>query len=684
MTLSRGLEKRKGGGGGHAEGGGGESHESSGGGSGGGGSSSSSSGSSSSGGSSNTGSSSTSSSRSPPISFGGSSKSISTTTNGGGPSIQIPAGQPFAGRSQGGASRDQIYGTRQYGSGYPGISGAGVSGRPFPFYFWPVTWGGVSGTNTAHYLHSSDEYGSTTNTTRPGGAEYTASFTTSNATANSTFRLLADNSTIRSLVPAITSLCSSFLSSNTSNISTYPPNGPPLPEQAIQYYRASSVVLSLDGYNNSAVFSNDTNAQDSPLPVNVDTGLINCLNSTIGGHVPLVDPTDVTTSGGTGGPTNQNEALLRSEGDFCLIDYHILDFKEDNYDTISLSLAITRILPIKRQRGGGGGFSGGGGGRGSTGSTGSSSSAGRGSTSNTGGRTGSGSSSSAGRGSTSNTGGSAGGGSSSGSGGARGPPVSVGGSSLSTTSTGRGGGPIVNIPAGHPFSGRSQGGGTRGQVYGTSWYGSGYPGTSGLGVSGRGFPFYFWPVVLGGTVGYYGGSHYLDASGEYGHPDNTTRPGGPEYTAAFISSNTTTNSTFRLLADNGTVTSLLPSLISSCNSSISSPSSPNASQYQNSGPPVAEQIIQYYRASSVALSLDGYNNTAVFSGNESMPPAPLPSNVDTVLLNCLNQTIGNNVPLVDSAQGSAQAPIHLNAASMAGNFGVVWLAWWLVNVLYWI
>ena len=28
-----------------------------------------------------------------------------------------------------------------YGSGYPGITGRGVAGRGFPFWFWPVVWG---------------------------------------------------------------------------------------------------------------------------------------------------------------------------------------------------------------------------------------------------------------------------------------------------------------------------------------------------------------------------------------------------------------------------------------------------------------------------------------------------------------------------------------------------------------
>lgn len=60
------------------------------------------------------------------------------------------------------ASTDRVSGLscRVYGSGYPGAAGRGVVGRGFPFYFWPIVWGGaatgaiVGGT---HYLHDQDE-----------------------------------------------------------------------------------------------------------------------------------------------------------------------------------------------------------------------------------------------------------------------------------------------------------------------------------------------------------------------------------------------------------------------------------------------------------------------------------------------------------------------------------------------
>jgi len=62
----------------------------------------------------------------------------------------------------------------------------------------------------------------------------------------------------------------------------------PRPEQAIQYYRASSVALTLNGYNNSAVYT-DGPAEDAPLPAGIDVEMISCINNTIGGRVPLVE-----------------------------------------------------------------------------------------------------------------------------------------------------------------------------------------------------------------------------------------------------------------------------------------------------------------------------------------------------------------------------------------------------------
>jgi hypothetical protein len=112
----------------------------------------------------------------------------------------------------------------------------------------------------------------------------------SNSTNATTFRILADNTTVANLITAIRSNCTSYLSGSSSNTSsTYEDSltALPQPEQAIQYYRASSVALALDGYNNTGALGTD-GSPNTPLPSNIDTTLLNCLNQTIGAAVPLV------------------------------------------------------------------------------------------------------------------------------------------------------------------------------------------------------------------------------------------------------------------------------------------------------------------------------------------------------------------------------------------------------------
>ncbi|KAI0319651.1 hypothetical protein OF83DRAFT_1034769, partial [Amylostereum chailletii] len=215
-----------------------------------------------------------------------------TSYGPGGGSHTIITSGPFTNRTVGGGTRGQIFGTSSYGSGYPGVPfGRSVRGQGFPFWFWPLVWGtGVGvGIGTLAYLDEADEYGSPTNSSRPGGPMMQASFQ-SNSSAPTVFHLLADNATVISLITSIRTNCSRSLNNGTT--STLPASyigalPDPQPEQAIQYYRASSVVLTLDGYNNSAVYSPDVNASATALPTGVDSTLLDCLNTTIGQAVPL-------------------------------------------------------------------------------------------------------------------------------------------------------------------------------------------------------------------------------------------------------------------------------------------------------------------------------------------------------------------------------------------------------------
>ncbi|EMD33694.1 hypothetical protein CERSUDRAFT_107993 [Gelatoporia subvermispora B] len=233
---------------------------------------------------------------------------------------------------------------------------------------------------------------------------------------------------------------------------------------------------------------------------------------------------------------------------------------------------------------------------------------------------------------------------------------------------GPGGGRAATIPVGQPFGGRTAGGGTRAQVYGSSYYGSGYPGITGIGVDDRNFPFVYWPVVW--TPGYSYYPPYITHTG-YGRADNTSRVGGPMATAIFSSDSN--NSTFRILADNSTVASLITSIHANCSYSGSSSTAPTPYNGSATSWPLPEQVIQYYRASSATLSLDSYNNTDALQGSTTTA-IPLPSWVDTVLLDCLNNTIGEAIPLVSGAGINTNLP-PLNAAAF------VCILFWLFSAL---
>ncbi|KAJ7185213.1 hypothetical protein C8R46DRAFT_1059782 [Mycena filopes] len=236
-------------------------------------------------------------SRSSPVS--GTSKSATSYGAGGGSPVAIPAGQPFSGRMEGGGLRTQVFGTRTYGSGYPGVAGRGVASRGFPFVFWPLSFGVGAG-----YLHSNSEYGHANNASRPGGVMTSASFQ-SNSTNASVFRILADNTTTTDLINDIFANCSISLTSSAAATlpSAYDETStqPPQPEQVVQYYRASSIALSLDGYNNTAIFG-DEGTPDVALPSNIDATLLDCLNQTIGLAAPLI--------GGAGTAIPNNMGLL--------------------------------------------------------------------------------------------------------------------------------------------------------------------------------------------------------------------------------------------------------------------------------------------------------------------------------------------------------------------------------------
>jgi len=152
------------------------------------------------------------------------------------------------------------------------------------------------------------------------------------------------------------------------------------------------------------------------------------------------------------------------------------------------------------------------------------------------------------------------------------------------------------------------------------------------------------------------------------------------------SSNSPPNVVFRVLADNATIVSLIPDLTANCTTYLSNSSAPPNDLSKNSTPfappytfsnvtgpanPQPEQVIQYYRASTLVLTLDSYNNTATYAA-DGTPDSPLPplGTKDVALLNCLNATIGSAAPLVGSGRRTATMDTPLPI------FFMFWLVWW--------
>ncbi|KAF8636980.1 hypothetical protein AX17_003127 [Amanita inopinata Kibby_2008] len=122
-------------------------------------------------------------------------------------------------------------------------------------------------------------------------------------------------------------------------------------------------------------------------------------------------------------------------------------------------------------------------------------------------------------------------------------------------------------------------------VTGYREYGSGYPGINGRGTAGRGFPFYFWPVVWTGSIANSTTYAYLDPP-EVGDTHfqrqknvstnesttNTSRPGGALTFIAFTSTNFQNATTLRILSDDTTINELIEDMIrDTCRKSIQSP-----------------------------------------------------------------------------------------------------------------
>ena len=206
-------------------------------------------------------------------------------------------------------------------------------------------------------------------------------------------------------------------------------------------------------------------------------------------------------------------------------------------------------------------------------------------------------------------------------------------------------------------------------------YGSGYPNATTEGVKGRGFPFFFYPISYGQFPGY--GLPYI-YDHEYGDPDNKYRPGGRLYYLTIQPPKSLAEGPYPqippmmlyVIGDKPTLDSINSAAKWLCSGGgfggwvfvekvrISKPKKFKGSAEDPNGP-VPEQAGVYYRGSSVALLIAGYNNTAQFI-DTSLGDSPFPSLVSTPFFQCINMTIAAYTPLVI---GMGAVPLKINAAS---------------------
>ncbi|KAG8694152.1 hypothetical protein FRC09_010030 [Ceratobasidium sp. 395] len=257
--------------------------------------------------------------------------------------------------------------------------------------------------------------------------------------------------------------------------------------------------------------------------------------------------------------------------------------------------------------------------------------------------------------------------------------------SLRAASFGAGKTVVTRISSGTVFAGRSIGGGSRDQVYGNRRYGSGYTyGDKGTSVAGRGFPFGYWPnfiPVARTALEYYG-------SEEFGPASNKSRPGGAMQYAVIRSKDWPSNNSkpinnatasYYIVGDADSVSAVMDAIVADClvKNVTGQPFDDDNSVVHD------EQAVQYYRASSFMLALSSYNNTANLASsapsNNKPPPAmdtPLPPGTDRRFLVCLNVTIGNALPIIETNA----APDVLQAAGGLNVVGLLWLLIWLLKI----
>lgn len=120
-----------------------------------------------------------------------------------------------------------------------------------------------------------------------------------------------------------------------------------------------------------------------------------------------------------------------------------------------------------------------------------------------------------------------------------------------------------------------------------------------------------------------------------------------------------------VVGDHDSVEAILVFLRSNCRAIIGNATDFNA----DLSPLPVEQYLQYYRASSFALTLSSYSNSAASVANQppsndstvaSLPPAAIPPGTNLDFLKRINDTIGDNI-LISSGHSALMADSSVGA-----------------------
>jgi len=154
------------------------------------------------------------------------------------------------------------------------------------------------------------------------------------------------------------------------------------------------------------------------------------------------------------------------------------------------------------------------------------------------------------------------------------------------------------------------------------------------------------------------------------------RPGG-DTGAQFVTSKPLgpTAARFYLIGDSSSVSVAQVALMANCSAtSLDEPFTalvyPITDGTNTTHYPKTTEIIQFYRASSFALSLSGFNASELPEGTVSAVVA-LPDSVDRSFLECINRTIASTIPIMDASEKHATSPAVAQASKCGAVIGVL-------------